>query len=227
MGPHLIKTGLNRRSAFGYACHRCITCCRYKSIQLNPYEIDRLSARLRISTTEFIRRHTTNGGTILKFNDDGACVFLKDDGCGVHADRPLVCRLYPLGRHVDFSGAERFSLMETDDGCRGSLHRNGTVDGYLEEQGAFPFMNAADRYLELLLHVLERLKEPALDPTDRETVLTTVRTLSDRPAEHHALSWTDMDRALRDYCRETGLDIPESPEEKMALHITAIRSWMD
>jgi hypothetical protein len=88
-------------------------------------------------------------------------------------------------------------------------------------------MNAADRYLELLLHVLERLKEPTEDPTDREAVLTTVRTLSDKPTGHHDLAWIDMDPVLQDFCRQAGLDIPESLEEKMTLHITAVRSWMD
>ena len=34
-----------------------------------------------------------NDHTVLKQTESGACVFLGAEGCMVHPDRPLVCRL--------------------------------------------------------------------------------------------------------------------------------------
>lgn len=221
------KTGLNRQSGFGYVCNRCLVCCRFKTIQLNPYEIARLAGNRGLSTTQFIKRFTTHGGTILQANEDGTCVFLDAGGCSVHADRPLVCRLYPLGRHVNFSGSERFSQIEREEGCRGLCHENGTVLTYLEEQGAQPFMHAADRYLDLLLHLLEKLTDETTGPSEYETIQNTVRAFTDKGADDADLSWSDMDRALDDYCRFSGLTVPESLADKMDMHINAVRLWAE
>ena len=223
----LCKKGLGRHSVFAYTCSRCLSCCRLKTIQLNPYEIARLAGNRGCSTTEFIGRFTTTGGTVLKSKQDDTCIFLDAEGCSVHADRPLVCRLYPLGRHVDFLGVEHFSQIKSEEGCQGILHENGTIEQYLVEQDAFPFMHAADRYLDLLWHLLEKLKEKEDDPSEYKTILTTVRAVTDSYAGDHDLSWIDMDRALANYCKLPGLPVPESLEEKMAMHIKAVRSWAE
>ena len=223
----LRRSGLSRRSVFGYSCGRCLVCCRFKTIHLNPYEIARLSRNQGVSTTEFIALFTTNGWTVLRSKEDGTCVFLDAEGCGVHADRPLVCRLYPLGRHVDFLGVEDFSLMECEEGCRGIFHENGTVEDYLGEQGAADFLRAADLYLNLLWNLLEVIKEQELEPSRFETVLDTVRAVTESPEGGHDLSWIDMDRALADYCSLSGLAIPESLEERMRMHVKAVQTWAE
>ncbi len=224
----LCKSDLSRQSAFGYTCRRCLSCCRFKTIHLNPYEIARLAKHFGVTTTECIDRFTTNGGTVLKSGPDGTCVFLGDEGCSVHADRPLVCRLYPLGRHVDFDlGVEKFSQMESEEGCRGTFHDNGTIGRYLDEQGAAPFMHAADLYLNLLWNLLEVIREQDLEAPQLETVLDTMCTVTESPAGGHDLSWIDMDRALADYCRLSGQAVPEDPEDKMKMHIKAVRTWAE
>ncbi len=221
----LCRTGLGRHSAFGYSCSRCLSCCRHKTIQLNPYEIARLAGSLGISTTGFIDRFTTVGGTALRSKEDGTCVFLDARGCSVHADRPLVCRLYPLVRHVGLPGAERFSQVEPEEGCRGIFHGNGDVERYLEEQGAFPFMEAADRYLELLRHLLESLMEPVPGTPGSEAVLDAVRAVSDGRSDGFDLSWMDMDRALARYREKNGVPLPVDAQTRMRMHIEAVRSW--
>jgi Fe-S-cluster containining protein len=88
-----------RAEAFGYVCHRCLKCCQHKLIQLNPYEIARLARNRGMTTSEFRSAWTMDGvGLYLAQTKSGTCVFLGGDGCTVHPDRPLVCRLYPLGR---------------------------------------------------------------------------------------------------------------------------------
>lgn len=221
------KSGLNRHSAFGYSCSRCRACCRLKTIHLNPYEIARLSGNRGVSTTEFIAGFTTNGGTVLLSKQDGTCVFLEEEGCAVHADRPLVCRLYPLGRHVDFLGVESFSQMEREEGCRGTVHEEGTIGQYLEEQSAADFLRAADLYLNLLWNLLEVIREQELEPSQCETILDTMHTVAERPQGGHDMSWIDMDRALADYCSLSGLTIPESLDERMKMHIKAVQTWAE
>lgn len=219
------KTGLNRRTGFGYTCHRCLACCRFKKIQVNPYEIARLARRLDLSTTEFIIRHTTSGGTVLRFREDGTCAFLTDRGCGVHPDRPLVCRLYPLRRHVRFPEEESFDRLECEPECRGVFNKNGTIEEYLEEQGAGPFLHAADLYLDLLWRLLQTLQDQRQDSDQAETLLQTVRSVSGDPAGGHDLSWIDMDRAVSYYCEQSGTPVPADVEAQMVLHIKAVREW--
>lgn len=218
-------TDLHRESPFGFTCHRCLGCCRFKKIQLNPYEVARLASRLTLSTTAFIARYTT-GGNVLRFDDQGTCIFLESDGCAVHPDRPLVCRLYPLGRYVDFLGVETFAQLTLEEGCHGQLRDHGTIAQYLEEQGAFPFMHAADRYLDLLLHLVEHLRDQELAPGQTTAVLDAVRTGAETGADEtgqHA--WIDLDRTVTDYCRRTATPVPDDLESRMKLHIKAVREW--
>jgi hypothetical protein len=217
-------TDLHRQSTFGFSCSRCLACCRYKKIQLNPYEVARLAANQGLSTTEFIARYTITGGTVLRFNQEGTCVFLNDRGCAVHPDRPLVCRLYPLGRYVDFLGVETFAQIEPEPGCKGIGREDSIIERYLEEQDAAPFMRAADRYLDLLWLLLELLKEQEVGPAQAETVLSTVRAVTEDGGEQN-VSWIDMDRALADYCKLSGIPVPVELDQKMALHIKAGREW--
>jgi Fe-S-cluster containining protein len=104
----MISVTYGRDSPFSYDCHACRRCCHDKVIRLNPYEVARLAQNRGISTTVFLAQYTGAQGTVLKQVDHGACVFLTPEGCGVHADRPLVCRLYPLGRHVTSERGEDF-----------------------------------------------------------------------------------------------------------------------
>ncbi len=219
------KTGLDRHSIFGFSCSRCLVCCRYKKIQLNPYEIARLAGNRSLSTTEFISLHTSNGGSVLRFNQDGACVFLNKEGCAVHSDRPLVCRLYPLGRQVQFAGPETFSQIELEKECEGIFHDTGDIEQYLEEQGALPFMHAADQYLKLLWFLLDVLNEQKIEPSESEAILQAVKDSDHDGALGNQAFWMDMDAAVDDYCRKSGIPVPADVNEKMIIHIKAVREW--
>lgn len=212
---------LDRQAPFGFTCHRCLACCRFKKIQLNPYETARMAGRLGISTTDFMASYTT-GGSVLRFDDEGTCVFLQNDGCAVHADRPLVCRLYPLGRYVDFLGVESFAQLKLEDGCQGELHAQSTIAHYLEEQGALPFMHAADRYLDLLWHLIEHLRDQELEPAQATAVRDAVLTETDDIQQQ---TWIDLDRIVADYCQRTGIPAPDNIDARMKLHIKAVRQW--
>lgn len=201
---------MSRSTPYAFACGRCCRCCRNKIIQVNPYEVARLAAHTGLSTTSFIRLHTVESGSHLRFDTNHVCPFLGKEGCGVHAARPLVCRLYPLGRHIAENGEEWFTELEADAGCKGARGAKATVLAYLESQGALPFMRAADLYLNLYWRLAATLNDGA----EAET----------RKCGRKS-PWTDLDTAVRRYCREARRKEPESVEERMELHIQAIEAW--
>src|SRR5262249_31510445 len=138
-------------------------------IQVNPYEVARLALARGQSTSEFRAAWTEDGrGTVLRQNEDGTCVFLGPQGCQVHPDRPLVCRLYPLGRQVGSDGSEFFTKLKGHPLSAGEFTDRGTIADYLAAQGAQPFMDAADAYFHWLCLAHERLGESADHPADEK-----------------------------------------------------------
>lgn len=213
---------LNRETPFSFSCGRCLRCCHLKKIQINPYEVARLARNRGISTTEFIRRYTTTGGTVLKFDDNDKCPFLNEQGCGVHKDRPLVCRLYPLGRHVFDTGEEHFSEVEPHPECKGVYGKDGKVQSYLEKQGAIVFMEGADVYLNLLWKLLKVLEDETADQEKQNVILETVLNFSNEESEQQS-PLVDMDAAIEAYCNEHGQPVPEDLQLKMVLHVQIIK----
>ena len=153
-----------RSTEFSYECRGCSRCCYNRRIQVNPYELARLARGLGITTTEVIARFTVEGGTALATRAERACVFLGERGCTVHTDRPLVCRLYPLGRVVKADGSESFVENEPHPETRGLYGRDGTVEGYIESQGVGPYIAAANRYYAVFTRLVNGTSEaPSAD----------------------------------------------------------------
>lgn len=177
-----------RTSAFSYQCRACSRCCYGRRIQVNPYELARLSRGLGITTTEVIARFTVDGGTALATRADTACTFLGPSGCTVHADRPLVCRLYPLGRVVQADGSETFVENEPHPETEGLYGQAGTVGSYLESQSVEPFIAAADRYhavfTQLMLRSDEREDEPSADIDPRAFIDADLAIQTDAASRH-------------------------------------------
>jgi len=62
-------------------CTGCGVCCKLFIINLNKKE----------SESGFYK---TEGGNFLAQNEDGSCVYLKNNSCLIHHKRPLVCRRF-------------------------------------------------------------------------------------------------------------------------------------
>ena len=140
------ENGLTRDSAYSYTCGACGRCCNRYIIRVNPYEVLRLAQYIGVSTSEFLQKYVTPGASLIHKQDD-SCIFLGPEGCTVHPARPLVCRLYPLGRHLSGDGDEWFFRMTPHPDTEGVYGDDGSVADYLASQGALPFMDAADRYM--------------------------------------------------------------------------------
>jgi Fe-S-cluster containining protein len=207
-----------RDETFGYVCRRCLKCCHHKRIQLNPYEVARLARNRGLTTSEFRAAWTNDGtGLVLRQTESGACVFLGSEGCIVHPDRPLVCRLYPLGQHVTADGTESFSHREPHPQSRGEFTRTGTIGEFLVAQDAYPFMQAADDYFFWLCVVRESVDE---------TSNAQAANLSSGD-EDIARDLLDMDGAIARHCAAAEASEPTDIEARKELHLTILHQQLE
>ena len=201
-----------RQEAFGYTCAQCLRCCHHKRIQLNPYEVARLARQVGMSTMVFRAEFTQEGaGKALNQTETGACVFLGPEGCMVHPNRPLVCRLYPLGREVVNNGEESYLHLTPHPQSEGMLSKDGTIARYLEEQSAGPFIRAADAYFYWHCRAIGQLQELKTDP-EADASDAEVATAS-------AFRLLDMDVAIAEYCADHGITPPDDIEARHVLHM--------
>lgn len=106
-------------------CNGCSSCCREmgQSIQLDPYDIFMLQkatgqifAQLMQDKIELHVEDNLILPSIKMQDESDACGFLNREGrCSIHAHRPGLCRLFPLGRNYDENGLKYFLL---EDACR-------------------------------------------------------------------------------------------------------------
>jgi len=189
---------------FSYACRRCNSCCRNKRIQVNPYEIARLARALGVSTSEARARFTKDSALLQ--NSDGSCAFLTPEGCGVHADRPLVCRLFPLGRVILDDGSWYYTHLDRG-WANGTFGTDGTAGDYVASQGAEPFIEAADAYFHWYVRAAGVLSEsPSEDEDGQDEDLL------------------DLDSQIARWAAQSGLPEPEDVDARMRLHVALLSS---
>ncbi len=92
-------------------CEGCSACCMGmgNSIQLDPYDVFRLMSGLGCTFEKLLGscvELSLSDGVILPNlmmkGEKEACAFLTKEGrCSIHAFRPGVCRLFPLGRYYE------------------------------------------------------------------------------------------------------------------------------
>lgn len=153
------KTEYSRETPFSYTCNGCARCCYDKLIQVNPYEIARLASNLIIRPYEFIASYLRDDGPYLKAKPDGSCVFLGPEGCTVYGDRPLVCRIYPLGWTVEPDGSERFVKLQPHPDTKGVYGTAGTIADFLREQNTADHISAVETYHRLVNDLLDSIED--------------------------------------------------------------------
>ncbi|MCW8795906.1 MAG: YkgJ family cysteine cluster protein [Chlorobium sp.] len=218
------KTDLDGNAVFGFTCNQCLNCCHHKKIQVNPYEIARIAETLGITTTECIALYTTGNGSYLKFREDATCPFLDTRGCTIHAVRPLVCRLYPLSRHVSDTGHEWFSELQPQKNCTGIYLGQGSIRTYINEQNAEAYMQAADCYLNMLWKMMAMLENLVADVEEQPHG----QHPDDAIGVHTEYSnWMDMDVVVDRYCQIRQTAFPDDIDEKMRMHLDALYFWIN
>jgi len=211
---------LERESAFSYACAACGRCCHNKLIRLNAYEVARLAHGAGLSTTEFLDTHVDRQFGVLKQSDHGSCVLLDGTRCRFHADRPLACRLYPLGRVVAADSSEMFELLPLHPDTQAQRADVGHVSDYLEAQQVDDFVAAERKYAALFHRLLATC-------TDEEGLSdAAVSTSAEVPLDPLALAY-DMDLTVRSYCGMAGIDPPTDLAGRTHLHLRAIEVFLE
>ncbi|MEN6311358.1 MAG: hypothetical protein ABFD80_07455, partial [Acidobacteriota bacterium] len=153
-------------------------------------------------------------------------------GCRVHPRRPLVCRLYPLGRATDGHGEETFALFPGQPGCAAVVGGDGTIGTFLEAQGVGPYLEWSRRYGRLyrrMMEILDRLDiQGEIEASAAGEAAGPEGPAEPAGADGASLSsWQDIDASLAEYCTAKGLPVPPGIEEAIALHIRAMEEWLD
>lgn len=200
-----------RNEPFGYVCRACSRCCAHKVIQVNPYEIARLARRTEQTTSAFRDNCTEMSGAVLKRTEDDVCIFLGAEGCSVHPDRPLVCRLYPLGRRVAPDGTEVWLRSKPHPDSEGEYTIGGTIGDFIEAQGALPFMQAADNYAQWVREA-GALIDASGDAANGVSIPNDL---------------LDMDSVIAAYCAETDVAEPSDIEDRRKLHMIVLYRQLD
>ncbi|KYC51877.1 MAG: Flagellin N-methylase [Candidatus Methanofastidiosum methylothiophilum] len=78
-----------------YKCKQCGECCKVRGVPLTLFDIERIE---KIADKDFaVYDISRKIFAIEKRIWDNGCVFLDDVNCSIHKDKPLICRLFPLG----------------------------------------------------------------------------------------------------------------------------------
>ncbi len=111
----MVKAGCND-------CRGCFHCCQGMgdSIVLDPYDVWQLETNLHTTFAGLLREKVelrVEEGLILPClamqGEAERCGFLNEENrCGIHAFRPGLCRLFPLGRRYEEEGLSYFLLEE-------------------------------------------------------------------------------------------------------------------
>ncbi|MDD7914078.1 YkgJ family cysteine cluster protein [Polaribacter ponticola] len=203
-------TKLSDESILPLTCSRSGSCCFGKAVMLNPWELLCFSKEKKITAREFRDLYTDFGGIRLTFNGkpdkkgQNACSQYVDGfGCSVHLGRPLACRLYPLGRQIQFNKAAYIYEGKTFPcliDCAEVLDLpKMSVGEYLDGQKAGSFENAQDEYLIVMQNIadiaFELLLDAGLAASGDTKTLATWRIMGNEPpeklAERIGTTWID------------------------------------
>lgn len=142
------------------------TCCFGNNVYINPWEIYYLSLGLHIQPKDFIYFHTTDGGIKLAFNgafeknSKKSCnLYDNSIGCSTHKNRPLACRLFPVGRKIQFEQTNYFFEGKDHpclDRCPSAVDLPKIkLKDYIKQQQTKSFEIIQDQYLEIIQNLAD------------------------------------------------------------------------
>ena len=91
-------------------CNSCGTCCKLFVINLNEeeYRSGFYKTMFDEQIPDFVEAELT-GSNLLSQNDDGSCIYLKENKCSIHDKRPNVCKPFFCD-----SNESRFKLVNSE-----------------------------------------------------------------------------------------------------------------
>ncbi len=161
-------------------CEGCSACCRGmgNSVVLDPYDVWRLEQGLGIPFAQMIGQQVqlsvVDGLILPSLNmetESGACPFLNEAGrCSIHAFRPGICRLFPLGRYYHDGG---FSYVLMTGECKKENRSKVKIDKWLGEPDLKSYEQFILEWKQVLEAAREQMKMPVQEgnQSGSETVL--------------------------------------------------------
>ena len=168
MKSTLVPEVMEPDSTFQFRCHKDISCfnacCKRTDLTLTPYDILRLRQHLDMSSTEFLQKHTVpfeidahgTPGIKMRTTNEGACLFMREEGCSVYSDRPSSCRLYGLGalsKHDQGSTDDHYMYFKNmESHCKGwEENQTQTVAEFVKDQGVSEYESYNQDWMRLML----------------------------------------------------------------------------
>jgi len=166
--------GLADDHGFAFACvpDGCdLRCCTTgHPLVLNPYEVHLVSRKtaLPFDTLEdeyFSESYDpATGFPLVTIVRERSCGFLRDKRCSVYEARPLVCRLFPLGKYYDPDDRDFRTVMLSENPCAGFAQlRHQTVGRYRCDQETMHLDGIWEIWTSFVNAVEERGKLPDSD----------------------------------------------------------------
>lgn len=138
---YIQKNRLGLDDTFDFECRQCGKCChnRYDLI-LTAHDIFRIARHLGIMPLEVIEKNCESyiGDEsripVVRAKPklhDGVCPFLRREKCSVHAAKPVICAVFPLGRVYSSDNEEFYFFQKVPCGDK-VTH---TVQEWIQEFG--------------------------------------------------------------------------------------------
>ena len=147
-------------------CKGCSACCRGmgESIQLDPLDIYNLTIGLNTTFEQLlagaIELNVVDGVILPNLNMNNtkeSCHFLNEEGrCTVHAFRPGICRLFPLGRYYENGSFQYF--LQTHE-CKNENRTKVKVKKWIDT----PDVKRYDSYINQWHYFLKDLQQIAAE----------------------------------------------------------------
>lgn len=159
-----------------HGCQGCSKCCQGmgSSIILDPYDVYRLTIGLHKSMEELLAEsvelNVVDGVILPNLKMTGAkesCSFLNQEGrCSIHAYRPGICRLFPLGRYYENGDFQYF--LQTGE-CAGKNPTKIKVSKWIDTPDLTRNREFTNRW-HYLLNEVEELVASNEDDTFRKNL---------------------------------------------------------
>lgn len=194
-------------------------------IRINPYETARLARRFGLGVQDFSRLYTMRDGLILRMTESGRCIFRGFDGCSVYADRPLVCRLYPLRYNYLEDGRETFDVLEDQEECSGVVGEEGRLGEYLQGQDAVELIDIMRDYVMLTDRLLDILKERMANEPIGTDELQSAFSIPEFSGSSPLSGWLDMDAVVYRWAQTHGSKHTGDLQDRIRIHFDAVESY--
>ena len=189
-------------------CAGCGACCRGMgdTIVLDPYDVWQLTENLGQPFERLMGKgidlHVEEGVILphlLMREGSESCFFLGEDGrCAIHAFRPGICRLFPLGRQFD---GDKVAYFVVEGGCiKGNLAKT-RIDKWLGIPGLPAYERFKADWHQLLGTLRARIASEPSEEVQRNINVYFLRTFYMTPCS--------VEKSAADFYRELGRRIED------------------